>query len=255
MTSEQMNRQKNHNPKISLILPVFDESLVLDNIKRVGSEFKKLNRDWEAVCVFDSSLEKSSSKLKLARLPYVKTLFYPLKNFGQGFALCYGFNQSVGDLVFFWEGGFDLSPNQLLLYVDLMSLLKADVVIGSKRHPLSYVYYSRLRRFCSKVYQLLVKILFGLNVTDTQVGLKLYKRQVLNKVIPKIIIKNWAFGLEILVVAHNLGFRRIVEAPIEIKKHFTGKQLTPQNIHLLLRDTLAIFYRKYLIKYYQQKFV
>lgn len=243
------------NQKISLIFPVFNEKNILDDINRISAELKKLNKNWETIAVFDSSLEKSRSSLKLTRLPQTKLLFYPLKRFGKGFALCYGFNQSTGERIFFWEGNFNISASHLLLYLDLMDLFKADIVIGSKRHPLSYVYYSSFRRFCSKIYQLLVKILFGLNLTDTQVGLKLYKRQVLEKVIPKIVIKNWAFDLEILVVAYNLGFKRIIEAPIEIKRHFAGKELAPSNIYHLLRDTLAIFYRKHLLKYYEQKFV
>lgn len=244
------------NAKISLIFPVYDESLVFDDIRKLEVEFKKRNLKWEAVCVFDLSLEKSTSKLKLPRLTHVKALFYPLERFGKGFALCYAFNQSTGDLVFFWEGNFSVSAKQLLLYVDLMDLVEADIVVGSKRHPLSSVYYPPFRRFCLQIYQLLVKILFGLNISDTQVGLKLYKRQVLNRVIPKIIIKNWAFDLEILVVAHNLDFKRVIEAPIELKGHFfAGKKLTFSNIYHLLGDTLAIFYRKHLIRYYQQKFV
>lgn len=240
------------NRKISIILPVTNESFVFRDIKRIEAEFSKLNQNWEVICVFDSSLEKSASELKLPQFPHVKPLFYPVKRFGRGFALCYGFNQSRGSLVFLWEGNFSVSPKQFLLYLNLMEVVAADIVIGSKRHPLSYVYYTPVRRLYSKLYQILVKILFGLNITDTQVGLKLYKRRVLNEVIPRIIIKNWAFDLEILVVAHALGFRRIVEAPIEIKKHFTGKTLTFPTIFNLLKDTAAIFYRKYLLKYYQE---
>lgn len=250
-----MGRWNKKNSKISLILPVWKESYVFKDIKRINREFEKLNQNWEIVCLFDSGLEKSKTKLKLARLPYVKTLFYPILKFGKGFAFSYGFSQSTGDLIFFWEGNFSLSPQLLLLYLNLMELMKADIVIGSKRHPLSSVYYSPFRRFLSLLYQLLVRILFGLNVSDTQTGLKLYHREVLTQVIPKIIIKNWAFDLEILVVAHNSGFKRIIEAPVKIKKHLTGKKITPTNAWNLLQDTLAIFYRKYLIKYYQQKFV
>lgn len=243
------------NRIISVIFPVLKESHVLSDIKKIEAEFSKINQNWEAVCVLDNDLEKTRSQLKITRLPHIKTLFYPVKRFGRGFALCYGFSQSRGSLVFFWEGNFSISPEQLILYLGLMKMVNADIVIGSKRHPLSYVYYSPLRRVYSKIYQLLVKVLFGLNVTDTQVGLKLYKRQVLNEVIPQIIIKNWAFDLEILVVAHTLGFKRIIEAPVEIKRHFTGKEVNFSNISNLLKDTFAIFYRKYLLKYYQPQIV
>lgn len=239
------------NRKISLILPVLNESLVFRDIKKIEEEFTRLNQNFEIICVFDSSAEKSSSKLKISRLSHVTTLFYPLARFGAGFARCYGFNQSKGSLIFFWEGNFSISPEELLLYLNLMETTRADIIIGSKRHPLSQVYYSSFRHFASKLYHLLVRIIFGLKVTDTQVGLKLYKRRVLNEVIPRIIIKNWGFDLEILVVANALGFKRIVEAPIKIKRHFTGKGLTPSNISNLLQDTLAIAYRKYWLKYYQ----
>lgn len=236
--------------KISIILPVINESLVLKDVKRIEAELGKINQNWEVIGVCDSSLEKSSLKLKT--LPHVKLLFYPVKRFGRGFALCYGFNQSTGSLIFFWEGNFSISPKQLLLYLGLMDTVGVDIVIGSKRHPLSTVYYSPFRHLASRLYQLLIKILFGLNVTDTQVGLKLYKRRVLNEVIPRIIIKNFGFDLEILVVAHTLGFKRIVEAPIEIKRHFGGKELTLTNIFNHLKDTLAIFYRKHWLKYYRE---
>lgn len=243
------------NQKISIILPVYNESFVLKDIEKLETEFLRLNLDWETICIFDSSLNYPDSKLELPKFPHVKTFFYPLKKFGKGFALCYGFSQSSGNLIFFWEGNFSISPKTLLLYLNLMDLTKADIVIGSKRHSLSYVYYSPFRRFYSTLYQIFVKILFGLNVTDTQVGLKLYKRKVLNEVIPKIIIKNWGFDLEILVVAHNFGFSRIVEAPIQIKRHFTGKKINPHYIYNLLTDTLAIFYRKHILKYYHQEFI
>lgn len=237
--------------KISLILPVLNESLVFRDIRRIEEELTKLNQNFEIVCVLDSSLENSVSKLKISSLPHVRPLFYPVARFGRGFALCYGFNQSRGSLIFFWEGNFSISPKLLLLYLGLADVVGADIVIGSKRHPLSSVYYTPLRRLASQIYQFLVKILFGLNVSDTQVGLKLYRRRVLNEAIPHIIIKNWGFDLEILVVAHALGFKRIVEAPVEIKRHFTSRELTPGNISGLLKDTLAIFYRKYILKYYQ----
>lgn len=250
-----MVRQKGKKHKISLIFPIFEESFVVSDIKNLGAEFAKRNQKWEAICVIDSSLERTTSKLKLARLPYVKILSYPLKRLGKGFALCYGFSQSKGDLVFFWEGNFSISSKQLILYLDLIELFQADVVIGSKRHPLSLVYYSPLRRLCSKLYQFFVRLLFGLNLTDTQAGLSLYRRAVLDTVIPKIIIKNWTFDLEILVVAHNFGFKRIIEAPIEIRKHFTGKDLKVSLVYCILRDTLAVFYRKHLLKYYRQDFI
>ena len=241
------------NRKISIILPVLNERLIFRDIRKIENTFSELKQSCEIICVWDEKLKNQFKKSKLAHLPHVKSLFYPVSRFGKGFTLCYGFNQSRGSLIFLWEGNFSISSKTLLLYLNLMDLVGADIVIGSKRHPLSNVYYTPLRYFYSKLYQFLVKILFGLNVTDTQVGLKLYKRQVLNQVIPQIIIKNLAFDLEILVVANTLGFKKIIEAPISIKKHFSTKGVNLIIIYNLLKETMAIFYRKSFLKYYQEK--
>lgn len=240
---------------ISIVVPVVNEQLVFANLKPIEEELNKTRRNFEIICILDSKRQRFAGKLKLNSLHHAKVYFYPLERLGLGFAFCYGFNQSTGENIFFWEGNFNITSEQILLYYNLLRVCNADVVIGSKRHPLSFVYYSPLRRAASKAYQLSIKILFGLNVADTQVGFKLFKREVLEKVIPRIIIKKWAFDLEILVVAYDLGFRRIIEAPIEIKKHFTKNAVNASFLFSLFQDTTAIFYRKYILKYYQQKFV
>lgn len=247
-----MGRQKN-NAKISLILLASERPCFSDQIRQIAKTFNRRQLNWEAIGLFDPRDQKSVSKLKLP--PKVRMLSYPIFRFGRGFAFCYGFNQSAGERVFFWETNLEISPHSLLLYLDLMDLLNADIVLGSKRHSLSSVHYPFSRRFYSFIYQLLVKILFGLKVSDTHVGLKLYQRRVLERVIPKIVVKNWAFDLEILVIAYSLGFTRLVEAPIEIKKQFSGQEVTSAKILNLLRETLAIFYRQNITGYYRQRFV
>src|SRR3972149_11143704 len=116
------------NRKISLILPVLNESLVFRDLRRIEDEFTKLGQNFEIICVLDSSLKNSASELKLPRLPHVRPLFYPVARFGRGFALCYGFNQSRGRLIFFWEGNFSISPRLLLLYLGLAGGVGADIV-------------------------------------------------------------------------------------------------------------------------------
>ena len=91
----------------------------------------------------------------------------------------------------------------------------ADVVIGSKFHPESRVEYPRLRRIYSFFYYMLVRTLFGLPVRDTQTGIKLFKREVLERVLPRVLVKRFAFDLELLANAHHFGYR-IVEAPVEV---------------------------------------
>jgi len=141
----------------SIIVPVVNERLVIADLRQIATEFTQRNRHFEVICIFDIGKSKSVNNLKLKRLPHIRILFYPMQRLGLGFAFCYGFNQSRGDKVFFWEGNFSISPKQTLLYLALMDATEADIVIGSKRHYLSFIYYSPFRRACSKLYQLLIK--------------------------------------------------------------------------------------------------
>jgi hypothetical protein len=92
-------------------------------------------------------------------------------------------------------------------------------------------------------------VLFHLHVRDTQVGLKLFRREVLAAVLPRIVVKRYAFDLELLVVAHHLGFSRVVEAPVRIGQRFSST-INRQAIASILWETAAIFYRKNVLRYY-----
>lgn len=95
----------------------------------------------------------------------------------------------------------------------------------------------------------MLRLLFHLEVRDTQVGLKLFRREVLAAVLPRIVVKRYAFDLELLVVAHHLGFTRVVEAPVRIGHRFSST-INRQAITSILRETAAIFYRKNVVRYY-----
>ena len=103
---------------------------------------------------------------------------------------------------------------------------------------------------------MIVRLLFGLKVKDTQTGLKICKREVVEKVLPRLLVKQYAFDIEFLAVSHYLGFRRIYEAPIEIKWDFkSGSRFNSflfmnPFIRRMLHDTAAVFYRLKILRYY-----
>lgn len=243
-------RPTNHPYKLSVIVPLYNEPKALKNIKIIEKTLEKSFSKYEIICVEDG--QNGKSKLNKSKSSSIKIISYPF-NVGKGFALAYGFSQSKGNIIAFLDGDLDIHPKQLRLFADLMDLVRADIVIGSKRHPLSQVRYPFSRRVYSRVYQLLVRMLFGLNVTDTQVGIKLFKRRVLEKVIPRLVVKAWAFDLELLVVAHRLGFRRIIEAPVELKMRRFGSKVNVNTVRHMLQDTAAIFYRRFVLRYYDRE--
>ena len=136
--------------------------------------------------------------------------------------------------------------------VKLLELYDADIVVGSKRHPLSQVDYPPLRRIQSLGYQLLVRSLFRVNVRDTQTGLKVLRREVAADVLDVAVVKRFAFDLELLAIARRFGHRRIIEAPVTIERSFETTT-NAKAVKDVLQDTAAIAYRMYVRHWYDER--
>jgi glycosyltransferase involved in cell wall biosynthesis len=190
--------------------------------------------------------------IKKVKSQKVKTYVYK-KNLGKGWALRFGMGKAKGDYVAFIDAGMEIDPNGLSMLLEHLEWYDADIIVGSKRHPASYVEYPLLRKVLSWVYYLLVRTLFGFRVHDTQAGIKIFKRKVLEAILPRLLIKRYALDVEILAVANYLGFRRIYEAPIRIRYGFGGSLTSSANLKTIMGmilDTAAIFYRLYIRRYY-----
>lgn len=238
--------------KLSLIVPTYkQETIIKKNIIRILDSLEKGDFDFEVIVVVDGSPDNSFKEAKKIKDPRLKV--YKLeKNHGKGYAIRYGMARSNGDLIAFIDGGLEINPDGIKNLISILEKNKADIVIGSKRHPDSKVTYPPLRRVLSFGYQVLVFFLFGLTIKDTQVGLKLFKRKVLEDVLPRLLVKHFAFDIEMLAVASHLGFKKINEAPVELKYDFTSITTAASlpTIRRMLIDTFAVFYRLKLRRYY-----
>ncbi|MEQ9335935.1 MAG: glycosyltransferase family 2 protein, partial [Miltoncostaeaceae bacterium] len=151
------------------------------------------------------------------------------------------------------DSDLDLDPALLVNFLRLAREGDLDIVVGSKRHPDSRVQYPTRRRIYSWMYQQLVRAMFALNVRDTQVGMKLFRREVLEEVLPVVLVKRFAFDLEMLAVANSFGFDRIAEAPIDLDYRFEGSGVNWRAIAQALWDTGAVFYRLRLLRFYARR--
>ena len=233
--------------KLSVIMPMYNEKNIIKNLEAASKSLEEVTFDYEIILVNDGSTNNCFKEAKKFKSKKVKVRGYE-RNQGKGNAIKYGFSFTKGNYVAFVDSGQDLDPRQLKSFISIMEKSKADIVIGSKRHSESRVHYPVLRRFMSVVYQLINKILFNLKVRDTQVGIKLFKRSVLQRIMPLILIKRFAFDLEFLVIANKFKYK-IVEAPIVMRYRFKST-INASSVFWMLWDTVAIFYRLKIRKSY-----
>jgi glycosyltransferase involved in cell wall biosynthesis/O-antigen/teichoic acid export membrane protein len=233
---------------LSVVLPCHNAGRGLKQV--LTSLEKNLEHvdSWEVIVVSDGSTDDTVSIAERFPSEQVRVVHEPLR-VGKGHALRLGMARARGRYIAFMDGDGDIDPVVLRPFLTLMELYEPDVILGSKRHPLSEVQYPLARRMMSWTYHKLCRLLFRVNVRDTQTGMKLIRRQVLADVLPRMLEKRYAFDLEFLVVARRLGYTRIFEAPIKLDYRFES-QVAPSAVARILLDTLAIYYRRYILNTY-----
>lgn len=240
-------------PKLSVIIPAYkEEAAIQQTIRELRDELDTLPYEKEIIVVVDGSPDRTAEMAKKVECPYLRVLEYH-PNRGKGYAIYYGVEHCQGKIVTFFDAGGDFTPDHIDRYVKLMEAFDADIVIGSKRHPASRINYPRLRRFFSWGWQMLIKILFRLDVTDTQTGLKILRREVLEEIVPRAVVKQYAFDLELLVIAKKLGYKRVFEAPVNMEFNPTGGGAgNVKAIWRMFRDMMGIWYRLNILHYYNR---
>ena len=240
-------------PLVSVVIKAFNESDLVERcVTETVATLTGLGFRHEVIVVDDGSDDGTAELAQSCadRFPNVRVVGHDV-NLGKGSALIRGGLAAIGDLVLFLDADLEVHPRQLRLLWEEMRRTDADVIIGSKLHPDSRIEYPTDRTILSRGYYVLVRLLFRLPVRDTQTGLKLYRRQVLARALPRLVIKRYAHDLELLVNVHRLGYR-IGEAPVVVTRVRPFPRIGLADVWHVAWDTAAIFYRTYILRYYDR---
>lgn len=162
-------------PYISFVIPARNEEESLAILhQEIVEVMKKINESYELIFIDDGSTDNTFQNLKKLQTKDKRVRAIKLRgNFGKSVALQLGFDFAQGELIFTFDA--DLQDNP----VEIPSLLKEldkgyDMISGwkKKRHdPWTKVLSSRIINF-------LTRTLTGIDIHDTNCGLKLYRREV-----------------------------------------------------------------------------
>jgi glycosyltransferase involved in cell wall biosynthesis len=235
--------------RVSIVMPAFNEAdCISKSIAEAKEQFGAVCPDYEIIIVDDGSTDGTRKAAEALADRRVKVLGYHA-NQGKGHALKLGFHRATGEFTFMLDSDSEISPRKLIAY--LTALESADIVIGSKRHPLSNVQTPVVRKFLSIGFNTLERILIRIRASDTQAGMKGARSTALYRILPLLSVKKYAFDAELLAVATLLGFR-LRELPVQI--HLRSGFSTRQVFRMLI-DLLGISYRLRIKKWYQKSIV
>lgn len=231
--------------KLSILLPVYNESaFIAENILFIANLLRSWGWNFQIVASNDGSKDASWQKILSMQkeVPELVPVNSP-RNFGKGRALASAFEASSGEYILFLDSDLELPAEHIPYFFERLLAENSDIVIGSKKDPRSDLFYPASRKLFSTLYFIGVKILFGLPVQDTQTGIKLFKRQALENTLPYLLVKRFAFDIELLVLCHSQGFK-ITSHPVVVRYIRDGiGRMGFQTILHMFKDTLAVFWR------------
>ena len=235
--------------ELSFVIPAYnEEDSIEDALVALEEAVKSSKFPYEILVVDDGSADKTLLKAMTyaSRNGHVRVVSYD-RNEGKGYAVKAGFMQATGDVVVFADSDLDIDLGTIASYVD--ALRHGDIVIASKWHPESVVEMPILRKVLSHSYNVLVRVLTGAKLRDTQAGLKAIKKSAFKDIFPKLTVKRYAFDVELLAVANLYGLK-VVEMPVQLKMNALFR---PKEVWRMFVDLFGIAYRLRVLRFHQKQ--
>ena len=233
------------DPAYSLVIPAFNESARLGaTLEKVLAYLRTQRLDAEVVVVNDGSRDNTAEIVReFAQTNPALRLVENPGNRGKGYSVRNGVLNSRGRIVLFSDADLS-SPIEEMAKLAAALEAGADVAIGSRwlQVQLQTQRQALHRQLFGRIYNLLLRIMLGLQFADTQCGFKAFTRPAAMKIFSLQRIERWGFDPETLFLARKFGFK-VQEVPV-LWGHSGGTRMHP------VRDGARMFSEMLRIRWY-----
>lgn len=201
---------------ISIVVPLYNEA---ESLPELVVWIDRIARDnslsYEIIMVDDGSTDGSYDVIEELRSEYpaIRAVGF-MRNYGKSAALYVGFDMAEGDVVFTMDADLQDSPDEIPAMRKMILEEGYDLVSGWKRKR----YDPIGKRWPSKFFNFMARIMSGIKLHDFNCGLKAYRRKVV-----KSIEVYGEMHRYIPILAKHAGFRRIGEKVVEHHERKYGK--------------------------------
>lgn len=212
--------KRNKFSSLSIVIPAYNEEkrigMTLESYSKYFDKISKKDKfSYEILIVINNTSDKTEDIIREYVDKNKNIRYLNLVKGGKGYAIIEGFKDALkrkNSLIGFVDADMSTSPEA---FYDLIENLKDyDGIIGNRWASNSIIpqKQSGLRRLASRIFNFLVKSLFLMNYQDTQCGAKIFKREVIEKIVNKILITQWAFDVNLLYLCKINNFK-VIEYP------------------------------------------
>ena len=226
--------------KYSVVIPAFRKessiSEVISSIHRIFSADQEL---FEIILVCDGEVDRTAEIAQSMQMAELRTISYR-ENRGKGYAVRKGCEIARGEILVITDADMDQAHERIHPLIKLLEENKADLVVGSKMHSDSKVQYPPFRRFLSFCYRILIRVLFRLNISDTQTGMKVAKNHSMRLVLNNLTEDGFAGDLEVIAAFHRKHLI-ILEGPVTLNYQFSTT-ISFLSVLKMLVGTFRVFF-------------
>jgi hypothetical protein len=227
---------------LTVVVPSYNPGVrVVETVEEIHRELSASGVDVQVIVVSDGSTDGSVDTLNQIKEPWFTHIALK-ENSGKGAALRTAFAGLTTKYVGFIDADGDIPVSLLPKMVDTIASNEADVVFGSKWHPDSVLSISLARKFVSAIHHVIQASLLRIDISDTQVGIKVYNNDALQMVLPTLKEKTFSLDIEIFVAMVAYGHQNFIEMPVEIQRS-GGSTISFANVIKSLFDLVRIFWR------------
>ena len=231
-------------PFISIIIPAYNEALRIGDCigaLRDCAELRELRH--EVIIVVEKSTDDTLAIAErlTAGLDSFKVIGNPDQR-GKGHAVRTGMLAARGEIAFFMDADLSTPLKEIAPFLARFASAPAvDILIGNRQHPESAIVrrQSALRQKLGQCFNAVLRLMAGIRVKDTQCGFKAFRRRARETIFPLQTIEGFAFDVELLLLAEQLGFR-IEDRPVEWRNADGSKVHIIRDSVRMLRDALRV---------------
>ena len=206
------------SPSLLLLIPAYNEEERIEPVLRDYAGYLKEHYQgrFQIIVVLNGCVDDTIGVVRRVARDYAGVSALEFKDpIGKGGALIEGLKLApLADLIGYVDADGATAPPAFLELVE--ECAQADCAIGSRWVPGAVLHQSQSgrRQFASRVFHLIVQLLFGMNIRDTQCGAKVIRRAAVEKVHSSLRIADMAFDINLLYALKRAGCG-IREVPTE----------------------------------------
>lgn len=225
--------------QLSVIIPVFNEQARIDaTLEKVLGYLEQTWPHSEVVVVDDGSRDDTAAivtRWRDANPPCLVRLVQNRTNRGKGFSVRRGMLCSQGRWALLTDADLSCPIDELQKLVEALADQGHQIAIGSRGLADSNieVHQSWARESSGRLFNLLVRMLFGLPYRDTQCGFKLFRMETCRDLFEKQRSQKYAFDVELLLLARRAGLS-VCEVPVVWRhSHASRVRLLRDGSHMI----------------------